>query len=155
MRALFGDELLQPQVWGRQLVGLCCLGCGVRSGSQQSRTLNSQQPWTSSPGSYSALVRSLPPPCLPSQGEWDFPLIPEFPAGGGEDKCSRQRGFPVCQGTRYRDGAESQGCRGVNCREPKRGPCPVVGRIRTCAGKPQWISSPSPSPLGHNYLLQP
>lgn len=39
--------------------------------------------------------------------------------------------------------------------EPKRGVCPVVGRIRTCAGKPQWISSPSPSPLGHNYLLQP
>lgn len=38
---------------------------------------------------------------------------------------------------------------------PKRGVCPVVGRIRTCAGKPQWISSPSPSPLGHNYLLQP
>lgn len=37
----------------------------------------------------------------------------------------------------------------------QKGHVPVVGRIRTCAGKPQWISSPSPSPLGHNYLLQP
>lgn len=44
---------------------------------------------------------------------------------------------------------------GVGPVQPKRGVCPVVGRIRTCAGKPQWISSPSPSPLGHNYVLQP
>lgn len=43
----------------------------------------------------------------------------------------------------------------ISCLQPKRGVHPVVGRIRTCAGKPQWISSPSPSPLGHNYLLQP
>ena len=28
----------------------------------------------------------------------------------------------------------------------------VIGRIRTCAGKPQWVSSPSPWPLGHDYL---
>lgn len=48
-----------------------------------------------------------------------------------------------------------RGCRVVSCPQPKRGTHPVVGRIRTCAGKPQWISSPSPSPLGHNYLLQP
>lgn len=41
-----------------------------------------------------------------------------------------------------------------HCRQAKRGLHAVVGRIRTCAGKPQWISSPSPSPLGHNYLLQ-
>ncbi len=27
----------------------------------------------------------------------------------------------------------------------------VVGWIRTCAGRPQWISSPSPLPLGHDY----
>ena len=26
----------------------------------------------------------------------------------------------------------------------------AVSRIRTCAGKPYWISSPTPSPLGHH-----
>ena len=29
----------------------------------------------------------------------------------------------------------------------------AVSRIRTCAGKPYWISSPTPSPLGHHSLL--
>lgn len=30
-----------------------------------------------------------------------------------------------------------------------------VGRIGTCAGRPQWISSPSPQPLGHDNLVRP
>ena len=30
----------------------------------------------------------------------------------------------------------------------------VVGRIRTCAGRPQWFSSLSPLPLGHDNLIK-
>ena len=79
--------------------------------------------------------------------------------GGGKNKCCRQGGFAVSLGAlcSWRDcvsAGESHSCSMANCREPKRGLSPVVGRTRTCAGKPQWISSPSPTPLGHNYLLQ-
>lgn len=105
---------------------------------------------------------SVPTSCL--TGKWDQDYLPIQAVLGwrrgqglavskGELLCSLARPC-AAGGTRLCLGACIPWQLHGHCRQTKRGLHAVVGRIRTCAGKPQWISSPSPSPLGHNYLLQ-
>lgn len=92
-------------------------------------------------GLHSVLALALPPISLTCKWEQDFYASRNFL---GEMWTAR---WIYCVPGLC--GSESHGCSMVNCREPKRGLHSIVGRIQTCVWKPQWISSPSPSPLSH------